>query len=102
MAEEFWVRALISLALITPCGFLMGFCFLVGLRWMRELGRDNTLAWMWALNGAASVLATFVASVLSMQYSIAVPAFVGAAAYLVGALALPWSSAAAVQVPEGR
>jgi spermidine synthase len=102
VAEEFWVRALISLALITPCGFLMGFCFLVGLRWMRELGRDNTLAWMWALNGAASVLATFVASVLSMQYSIAVPAFVGAAAYLVGALALPWSSAAAVQVPEGR
>jgi hypothetical protein len=100
-AEQFWVRALICLALITPCGFLMGFCFPVGLRRMRELGRDDTLAWMWALNGGASVLATFVASILSMQFSVALPAFVGAACYLVGALALPWNSAAVVQVREG-
>jgi hypothetical protein len=100
VAEQFWVRAVICLAMITPCGFLMGFCFPVGLRRMRELGRDDTLAWMWALNGGASVFATFVASVLSMQFSIAVPAFVGAACYLVGAVALPWSSAAAVQVRE--
>ena len=68
---------------------------------MRELGRDDTLAWMWALNGGASVLATFVASILSMQFSVALPAFVGAACYLVGALALPWNSAAVVQVREG-
>ena len=49
-------QAPICLALITPCGFLMGFCFPVGRRWMRELGRDNTLAWMWALNGGLPYL----------------------------------------------
>jgi spermidine synthase len=100
VADQFWLRALVCLALITPCGFLMGFCFPVGLRWMRELGRDDTLAWMWALNGGASVLASFVAIVLSMQFNVAVPAFVGAVCYLAGAIALPWSSAAAAQVRE--
>jgi hypothetical protein len=96
-AEQFWVRAFICLGLIAPCGFLMGFCFPVGLRWMRELGRSDTLPWMWALNGGAAVLASFVAILLSMQFTISVPAFVGAACYLVGALALPWASTTTAQ-----
>jgi hypothetical protein len=97
-SEGFWLRAAVCLMLIAPCGFLMGFCFPVGLRWMRDVGRDDTLPWMWALNGGASVLASFAAVVLSMQFTIAVPAFIGAACYLLGAVALPWRSAAAAQV----
>ncbi|MFZ0888668.1 MAG: class I SAM-dependent methyltransferase [Candidatus Binataceae bacterium] len=87
-------RVLISLALIVPCGFLMGFCFPVGLRWMRQLDRYDSLPWMWALNGAASVLASFIAILISMEATIAVSALVGAAWCALAAVALPWKIAA--------
>lgn len=47
---------MISLAVVAPCGFLMGFCFPVGLRWLTALKQEDNLPWMWALNGAAATL----------------------------------------------
>ena len=82
-------RALVALALIAPCGFLMGFCAPVGIARMARLGQHEWLPWMWALNGAASVLATFVAIVLSMETSIPTSVRAGAVCYLLAALALP-------------
>jgi SAM-dependent methyltransferase len=82
-------RALVALALIAPCGFLMGFCAPVGIARMARLGEQEWLPWMWALNGAASVLATFVAIVLSMETSIPTSVRAGAACYLLAAVALP-------------
>jgi hypothetical protein len=82
-------RTLVALALIAPCGFLMGFCAPVGIARMERLGEQEWLPWMWALNGAASVLATFVAIVLSMETSIPTSVRVGAVFYVLAALALP-------------
>jgi hypothetical protein len=96
IADALWQRALLSLALIAPCGFLMGFCFPVGLRWMIALKQEENLPWMWALNGAAATLATFVALVISMETSIATCVLIGAACYLLGAVVLPSSRAKAV------
>ena len=89
-SQPLLMRILISLVLVTPCGFLMGFCFPLGLRWMRQLGRHDSLPWMWALNGAASVLATFIAIIISMEFSIATSVIAGSACYGLAALALPW------------
>jgi hypothetical protein len=86
-------RVLISLALVAPCGFLMGICFPVGLRWMTALKQDKNLPWMWALNGAAATLGSFVAIVISMETSIGMCARIGAACYLVAAVALPSAGA---------
>ncbi len=91
IAETLWQRALLSLALVAPCGFLMGFCFPVGLRWMTVLKQEENLPWMWALNGAAATLGSFVAIVLSMETSIVTCARVGAACYLLAAIVLPSS-----------
>jgi hypothetical protein len=66
-AGALWERVALSLALVFPSGMAMGFCFPVGLRWMRTLGQEETLPWMWSLNGAASVLATFGATIISME-----------------------------------
>ena len=41
VAGVLWQRAIFSLALIMPAGFLMGFCFPVGLRWMKQIGRAH-------------------------------------------------------------
>ena len=82
-------RVLISLLLIAPCGFVMGFCFPVGMRRLTAMQEDSQLPWMWALNGAAGTLGSFLAILISMDISIAVCSFTGAACYLVAAAALP-------------
>jgi hypothetical protein len=78
-------RILVSLALVVPCGFLMGFCFPLGLRWMTARKQESNLPWMWALNGAAGALGSFVAMVLSMETSIRTCALTGAACYVLAA-----------------
>jgi hypothetical protein len=87
-------RVAVSILLIAPGGFLMGGCFPVGLRRMAELGRDDALPWMWALNGAASVLASFAAVVISMETTIGTTAVIGAACYGIAAVFLPRKIAA--------
>ena len=86
-----WQRAALSLALVTPCGLLMGGCFPVGLERMRRLGQEQNLAWMWALNGCASVLASFLAVVVAMESSLTTAALLGAGCYALAALVLPWA-----------
>jgi spermidine synthase len=83
-----WQRIVVSLALVTPCGFIMGFCFPVGLRWATELGQEGNLPWMWALNGAASVLASFIAMCISTESSIRTCVLTGAACYALGGILL--------------
>jgi predicted membrane-bound spermidine synthase len=96
IADALWQRVLFSVALVAPCGFLMGFCFPVGLRWMTVLKQEENLPWMWALNGAAATLGSFVAIVISMETSIATCALIGAACYLLAAVVLPSSRGVAV------
>ena len=83
-----WERALISLALIAPCGLLLGFCFPVGMRWLKTLSQEQNLPWMWALNGAAGTLGSFIAILISMDTSIAACVLTGAACYLLAGLAM--------------
>jgi hypothetical protein len=75
----------------------MGFCFPVGMRWASRLGQEGNLPWMWALNGAASVLASFIAMVISTESSIRACVLTGAACYALGGILLSGraSSAAA-------
>lgn len=95
-----WLRAMLSLALVSPCGFLMGFCFPVGLRWMKVLQQESSLSWMWALNGAAATLGSFVAVVISMNSTISDCVRVGAACYILAGLALPRAVKASVAAAQ--
>jgi hypothetical protein len=88
-AELLWQRALICLALVSPCGFLLGFCFPVGMRWLNALSQGRNLPWMWALNGAAGTLGTFIAILISMDLSIGFCVLTGAGCYLLAGLAMP-------------
>jgi spermidine synthase len=87
-----WQRIVVSLALVAPCGFVMGFCFPIGMRWATELGQEGNLPWMWALNGAASVLASFIAMVISTETSIRACVLTGAACYALGGILLSGKS----------
>lgn len=86
---DLWKRIALALALLFPCGFLMGFCFPLGMRTLRVAGSEDTLPWMWALNGAASVVAAFLAVLLSMETSTVACALAGAGCYAIAALLPP-------------
>ncbi len=102
IASELASRVLISFLLVAPPGFVMGFCFPVGLRWLKILGEERNLPWMWALNGAAGTLGSFIAIVLSMDTSISTCALTGAGCYLLAAAAMPGTTKEAMPVPVER
>jgi SAM-dependent methyltransferase len=84
-------RAAVALALIAPVGVAMGSCFPVGLRRMVASGQEGRLAWLWGLNGAASVLATPLALLVSMETSTRGCVLCGAFCYAVAAISVPRS-----------
>jgi hypothetical protein len=63
----------------------MGFCFPIGLRWLTALKQRDNLPWMWALNGAAATLGSFVAILISMERNITTCALAAAGCYFVAA-----------------
>jgi hypothetical protein len=89
IAGLLWQRVLMCLALVFSCGFFMGFCFPVGMRWMTALSQERNLPWMWALNGAAGTLGSFIAILISMDTSIGTCVLAGAACYLLAGLIMP-------------
>lgn len=50
------VRLLVVMTLVVPLGFIMGFPFPLGIRWLKETGTEHRIAWMWAVNGVSSVV----------------------------------------------
>lgn len=83
------VRIAISIAVIMPLGFLLGFAFPTGLRLVEEVDRQPT-PWFWGVNGATSVLASVLAVMFSMALGINVTMLFAAVCYL---LLLPASFA---------
>lgn len=74
-------RIAVSVALLAPISFFMGMMFPLGV----SLARYRTpelVPWFWALNGAASVLASVGAVITSMQHGITATYFVGTSCYL--------------------
>jgi hypothetical protein len=73
-------RALVALCSIAPAAFLMGFAFPIGLQ-MAARRDTRPTPWFWAINGAAGVLATGLAVLISMNFGISATLYCGAFAY---------------------
>jgi hypothetical protein len=81
------LRIAIALALLFPAGFFMGMAFPIGMKWAARADADYT-AWLWAVNGAASVCASVLAMILSMTLGITAAWWCGVATYLAAAAVL--------------
>lgn len=84
LGSPFPTRVAISLALLLPLGFVLGFPFSLG---MIRFGGQR--AWLWAMNGAASVLASASAVTLATYVSLGGVVWIGAACYLAACLVFP-------------
>lgn len=69
------IRIIISVVSTAPIGFLMGIPFPAGLDWMRKHHQYNgnaqqkrMTAWIWAVNGSTSVIATILSSLLALSF----------------------------------
>jgi len=77
-------RIFVAALLLVPAGFMLGFCFPLG---MLRFG-DDRKAWFWALNGAAGVLASVASLALFMVLGFTRVAYVGAGVYVLAWLLL--------------
>ena len=92
LGSDLLLRVLITVLLIAPLGFLMGIPFPTGLAWMRQglAGEEESttnwmVAWIWAVNGASSVLASILASLLALSFGLTAAFAIGMLCY-----ALAW------------
>ncbi|MGE5123622.1 MAG: hypothetical protein ACM3H7_03835, partial [Acidobacteriaceae bacterium] len=95
-------RLLVTVVILAPTGFLMGIPFPAGVRLMtgRRSGSMVTpempaarseIPWIWAVNGAASVISPILAALLALTYGFRLVLWMGALCYAV-ALFTGWVS----------
>jgi hypothetical protein len=73
-------RAAVCVAVVGPAGLLMGFMFPTGMRLCERVDVRLT-PWLWAVNGAAGVLASGAALLVGIETSLNEALWVGAGAY---------------------
>jgi hypothetical protein len=74
-------RILVSLGVVVPLGFLLGFAFPTGMKLVEAVDPEPT-PWFWGINGATGVLASVLAVMLSMSFGIRFTLLCAAACYL--------------------
>ncbi|HET8946538.1 MAG TPA: hypothetical protein VFQ07_06115 [Candidatus Polarisedimenticolia bacterium] len=74
------VRIAGAVALLLPLGFFMGMAFPLGMRFAAARAHDSG-PWFWAVNGAASVWGSVLATALSLAFGIGATFWFGTAAY---------------------
>ncbi|MFH0941983.1 MAG: hypothetical protein V1823_03040 [Chloroflexota bacterium] len=83
LGAELATRLFVTVVMITPLGFLMGFPFPLGLRLLNESGMADYIPWMWGINGVGSVLGSAAAIVVAVTSGFTSALLLGAACYLV-------------------
>lgn len=80
-------RSLVAAAILAPMAFVMGTAFPIGIKIAWQISPEAS-AWLWALNGAASVTASVVAIALSLTLGIQFTAWCGIACYVAATASL--------------
>ena len=87
VALEFWLKVLISVALIAPVGFAMGMPFPTGLS-MLEKVMPASVRWAWAINAASSVLGSAAAMFLAIYMGLQMTLIIGGLFYIAALLSV--------------
>ena len=75
------VRILLSVLILAPLGFVLGFPFPLGIAIADKLNKE-IIPWLWGVNGATSVFATVAATAVSFWFGIGASYWAGIAAYV--------------------
>jgi len=81
------LRILLTAFILAPIGFLMGIPFPAGIQWLQTLHSDeeervqHQIPWVWATNGAASVISSVLAALLALTLGFTIALAMGALCY---------------------
>jgi hypothetical protein len=71
----------ITLALLVPLGFVMGFPFPLGIRLLKEIKRARHIPWAWGVNGVSSVLGSAFTVTTAIHFGFTEALLFGALSY---------------------
>jgi hypothetical protein len=80
VTEPLIARVAVTLAFTIPCGLVMGLGFPLGMIQITRYGQ-SVAPWMWGINGAASVVGTIIAILVSMSLGISATLLAGMLCY---------------------
>jgi hypothetical protein len=89
-------RAAVAVIGLAPLGLLMGLPFPRGVAWLED-GAPRLIPWAWAVNGAASVVASVLAAILALSSGFTVVLLLGAGCYAAAGIVLSRSERRASQ-----
>lgn len=81
------IRLLTTVVILLPLGFLMGFPFPLGIRWLKELKMESRIPWMWGINSVCSVLGSVMTIVIAISLGFTEALLAGAGCYFIVFLA---------------
>ncbi|MCQ9208740.1 MAG: hypothetical protein NG712_05110 [Omnitrophica bacterium] len=76
------IKGLLTCALLTPLGFILGIPFPTAISLLKEMGAEAAIAWMYGVNGTMSVLGSVVAICVSLTFGFSAALILGALCYL--------------------
>ena len=91
-----WGRAGVAVIGLAPLGVLMGLPFPRGVAWLEDRA-PRLIPWAWAVNGAASVVASVLAAILALSSGFTVVLLLGAGCYAAAGIVLSWGERGAPQ-----
>jgi hypothetical protein len=93
------VRVAVALALIVPAGIFMGMPFPMAMM-ISSIRRPTLTAWLWGINGAASICAAVLAVIISSNLGISIAWWSGVACYAVAAFFMVRDARGAAQAAD--
>jgi len=75
-------KVLITILMIAPLGFFMGFPFPMGIRAIKK----ELIPWSWAVNGSASVLSPILAILIALSFGYRIVIIMAGVIYILGLL----------------
>lgn len=98
ISEPFEVKAAISILVLVPIGFLMGMPMPTGMRLLKTHGPEY-IPWMWAINGAFSVLGAVLSVILAIMYGSSKAMILGISIYIIAlSISFAWKKKSMVSI----
>lgn len=77
------IRIALSIILLGPAGFLMGFPMPIAMAALARASEPQMFVWAWGINGSFSVIGAVLVPIIAVQYGLAAALDLGAIAYLI-------------------
>jgi predicted membrane-bound spermidine synthase len=100
ISQPLQAKVAVSVMVLAPIGFLMGMPLPTGIR-LLKINWPEYIPWMWAVNGAFSVLGAVLSVIIAIMYGSSEAMILGISIYIVAlGISLAWKKKTIISVPS--